>query len=96
MFRTRAKVDFIEYFPSQMRSLALEALQAEYRPESYFHIYNEKGAEETLRDHRRFALSLLGSVGKSTDISLLRLWMDDAQLGEAALASARRLETRTI
>lgn len=96
MFRTRAKVDFIDYFPSQMRSLALEALQAEYRPESYFHIYNEKGAEETLRDHRRFALSLLGSVGKSTDISLLRLWMDDAQLGEAALASARRLETRTI
>lgn len=96
LFKTRAMVNFIDHFPHQMRSLAIDVLDAAYVPESYFPIHNHRNAEELLRSHRVYALTVLGAVGKPADTMLLRSWMDDGQLGETALASARRLESRTL
>ena len=94
MFGTRAAVNFAKHFPAELRLLAIAVMSPEYRPSCYFQSYRTN-IDELLHAHREFALTLLGTVGQPDDLALLREWMDDSELGEVALASARKLETPT-
>ncbi|CAJ2784238.1 nuclease-related domain-containing protein [Burkholderia pseudomallei] len=85
-----SRVSFLPSCGDGMRRLARAALGPGYRPETEFRQLARW--RDLMTEHRVFALQVLGHVGRKTDLELVRLWTEDANLGKHAIAAARALE----
>jgi hypothetical protein len=102
VFPGDVRLDFATSCRDGLRALCLAVMEPEYVASSMFlRMLLEPGkagrAErqaEMLRSHRRYALSCLGLVGRSSDRERIERWREDPQLGESAVRALRSIESR--
>lgn len=93
VLRHPTKADFERLWPEMVLDLCRSALAPGYQATS---IFQRKFHDRTLiDDHVDFALAMMATIGRSTDLALIRSWLDHPKHGERALATARSLEQRT-
>ena len=77
----------VAYFSAEVSELCRNALNQPKKLIGYFRHFNMK---KTLR----YAISILADHGKNTDLSLLRIYLDDRHLGTPAIEAMKRIEER--
>lgn len=93
VLRHPTKADFERLWPEMVIGLCRAALTPGYQAAS---IFERKFHDRTLTDdHVDFALAMMATIGRSTDLGLIRSWLVHPKHGERALATARSLERRT-
>lgn len=85
----RRGVQLIRAFPERMVAIARAALQHQDQIEGYF---PERHLSDTAS---RFTVSLIGTYGSSTDLSLLRNFVDHADLADGAREALMSIEARS-
>ena len=90
-FGTGGQTAFIERCPSGLLALSRRVLAADYIAQSIFQPFPHDSHTD---NHRSFALQVLGTIGRRSDLPLLRTWLDHPKHGETALSAARDIESR--
>lgn len=88
----KADVAIYDRFADGVLRLSRTVLDEDYEPQLLFDRF-DRIREGSLR-HRRFALEMIALGGRSSDLRLVRGWLDDPRLGPIALETARQLEAR--
>ncbi|WP_429568079.1 hypothetical protein [Paraburkholderia sp. JPY419] len=86
-----AGLSFLPACGEGLRRLARAALAGGYQPET--EVPKLAQWRDLATEHRTFALQVLGRVGRTTDLELVRAWTEDASVGRHAIAAARLLES---
>lgn len=89
----KVRVAFREEFKDGLMRLCRLALKPGYMPVSIFEAKTR--FRELREDHAGYALSILSLHGRSSDLAIIRPWLEHATLGENALAAARAVELRS-
>jgi energy-coupling factor transporter ATP-binding protein EcfA2 len=93
VLRHPTKVDFERLWPDLILGLCRAVLSPDYRATS---IFERLHYDRTLiDDHVDFALAMIATVGRPTDLALVSRWLQHPKHGERALATARSLERDT-
>jgi len=91
-YERRAKLAFVDRCASGLLAICRDVLDPGYVGASIFDRFPQP--KERDAKHVAFAMSVMGKVGRRSDLPRLRRWLDDPQQGEIALAAAREIEER--
>lgn len=84
------KLSIINCFPEQVTEICRLALHFQAIQSGYFRHFFERDRVQVLE----FALAKIGQYGNEADLSLLRQYSDDINLGQSAIKAIKQLEQR--